>query len=59
MPNFTGEYPRRTGDTKKDVEILGDWAVSLIDELKFVLANLDECNIAEYYAEKFTQSSTE
>ncbi len=55
MPNFTGEYPKRTGDTKKDVEILGDWAVSLIDELKFILANLDECNIAEYYAEKLTK----
>lgn len=57
LPNFIGEYPKRTGDTKKDVEILSDWAISLIDELKFVLSNLDECNIAEYYAEKLTQKN--
>lgn len=49
MPIFTGEYPRKTGDTKKDTEALLDWAVGLIDELKFVLSNLDECNISENY----------
>lgn len=59
LPNFTAGYPRKTGDIKKDVEFLSDWAVSLIDELKFILANLDECNISEYYAKELTKSSTE
>lgn len=51
MPNFTTGYPKRTGNREKDIENLNDWAVSLIDELKFLLANLDECNISEQYSE--------
>ena len=49
MPNFTAGYPERTGNPQKDLDNLNDWAVALIDELKFVLANLDECNISEEY----------
>lgn len=49
MPNFTAGYPERSGNREKDIENLIDWAVSLIDELQFVLANLDECNISEQY----------
>ena len=51
MPNFTAGYPKRTGNRDKDVENLNAWAVALIDDLKFVLANLDECNISEHYKE--------
>lgn len=51
MPNFTMGYPRKTGDTKKDVECLHEWATALTDELKYILANLDECNLAEHIIE--------
>lgn len=51
MPNFTCAYPEKTGDYKTDINNLHDWAVVLIDELKFLLANLDECNISEQYSE--------
>lgn len=49
MPLFTGSYPKKTGDEKRDIENLNDWAVALVDELRFVLSRLDECNISEAY----------
>lgn len=49
MPLFTGSYPKKTGDVKRDTENLNDWAVALVDELRFVLSRLDECNISEVY----------
>lgn len=51
MPNFTAGYPKLTGDEKKDLKALQDWAVALTDELKFVLSNLDECNVSESFLE--------
>ncbi len=47
MPNFTAGYPKLTGNNEKDIKILNDWATALTDELKFILSNLDECNISE------------
>lgn len=58
MPIFTGTYPKKTGDMKKDIENLNDWAVGLIDELKFVLLNLDECNISEEYKNYLKESES-
>ena len=49
MPNFTSGYPKFTGDDKKDIKALKDWAFNLTDELNFVLSNLDECNISEAF----------
>lgn len=47
MPNLTTGFPRRTGDAQKDYEYLYDWAVSLVDELKAILCNLDSGNVSE------------
>lgn len=52
MPLFTGSYPKKTGDVKRDTENLNDWAIALVDELRFVLSRLDECNISEAYEKK-------
>lgn len=49
MPNFTVEYPGRTGNVKYDTERLFEWAALLTDELKIILSGLDEANISEAY----------
>ena len=57
MPNFTAGYPKTCGDIKSDIKALNDWAVALIDELKFVLSNIDECNISESFTESFNNTT--
>ena len=47
MPNLVTGFPRRTGDTTQDVKEFYDWAVSLVDELKQLLNNLDAGNVLE------------
>lgn len=47
MPNFTTGFPRMTGDTEGDVRKLGDWAIALVDELKWLFNNLDSGNVIE------------
>ena len=49
MPNFTAGYPKVTGNNKEDIKTLNDWAVSLTDELKYILTHLDETNLAESF----------
>ena len=49
MPSFTAGYPKRSGNTEADTRELFDWAESLVDELKYVLSNIDEYNISEAY----------
>ena len=47
MPNLVTGFPRKTGDTAQDVKEFYDWAVSLVDELKQLLNNLDSGNVLE------------
>lgn len=47
MPNLTTALPRRTGDIEEDYDRLYNWAVSLTDELKSLLCNLDSGNVTE------------
>lgn len=47
MPNLTTGLPVRTGDIEKDYNNLYDAFVSLVDELKAVLCNLDTGNVSE------------
>lgn len=47
MPNLTTSFPKQTGDSEKDIKRLYSWAVSLTDELKALLCNLDSGNVTE------------
>lgn len=47
MPNLTTALPRRTGNLEDDYNRLYNWAVSLTDELKSLLCNLDAGNVTE------------
>ena len=47
MPNLTTGFPKRTGNLEEDYENLYNWSVSLIDELKSILCNLDSGNVTE------------
>lgn len=47
MPNLTTGFPKRTGNLEDDYENLYNWSVSLIDELKSILCNLDSGNVTE------------
>lgn len=47
MPNLTSALPKKTGDINKDYDRLYNWAVSLVDELKAILCNLDSGNVSE------------
>ncbi|MBQ3471651.1 MAG: hypothetical protein IJH17_04715 [Clostridia bacterium] len=47
MPNLTTALPRRTGNIEEDYDRLYNWAVSLTDELKSLLCNLDSGNVTE------------
>lgn len=49
MPSFTSGYPERTGNPDMDEKAMFDWACSLIDELRYVLSNIDEYNISDNY----------
>lgn len=45
--NLNTQYPILTGDNKKDINVLYNWAVELVDELKNVLLKLDSSNVSE------------
>ena len=47
MPNLTTGFPKKTGNLESDYENLYNWSVSLIDELKSILCNLDSGNVTE------------
>lgn len=47
MPNLTTGFPKRTGNIEEDYENLYNWSISLIDELKSILCNLDIGNVTE------------
>lgn len=47
MPNLTTGLPQRTGNAEKDYKELYEWAVSLTDEIKSILCNLDSGNVSE------------
>lgn len=47
MPNLTTGFPKKTGNIEKDYDNLYSWAISLIDELKTILCNLDSGNVSE------------
>ena len=47
MPNLVTGFPRKTGNTVQDIKEFYDWAVSLVDELKQLLNNLDAGNVLE------------
>ena len=57
MPNFTAGYPQRTGNSEGDTKALLDWAESLIDELRYVLSNIDEYNISESYTKYIKETN--
>lgn len=52
MPNLTSALPRKTMDINKNCDNLYDWAISLVDELKYILCNLDAGNVTEAHSVK-------
>lgn len=60
MPHFTLSYPEKSVDSEESLKKLYDWSCSLVDELKYVLSNLDEYNISNSYTSSITtQPSTD
>lgn len=48
MPNLTTGFPSlNSGDYNKDMKEMREWAMSLTDELRAILCNLDAGNVAE------------
>lgn len=48
MPVFTTGSPKTlSGDSTKDLKVIRDWAVELIDELNYIFGNLDTSNVTE------------
>ena len=48
MPNLTTPFLKLSGkSTENDLKQIEDWSVSLIDELKSILCNLDSGNVTE------------
>lgn len=47
MPNLTTPFLKLSGDTEQDLKQIEQWSVSLVDELKSLLCNLDGGNVIE------------
>lgn len=47
MPNLTAPLPRKTGDLQTDFDELYHCYISLVDEMKSILCNLDSGNVTE------------
>jgi len=48
MPNLTTPIPKKsTGNTQADIDALRKWGTALIDELTYILNNLDAGNVSE------------
>lgn len=48
MPNLTTPIPKRsTGNTAEDINALRKWGTALIDELSYIINNLDAGNVSE------------
>ena len=48
MPNLTAPIPSKlTGDNETDIKMLKNWGTALIDELSFIINNLDAGNVSE------------
>lgn len=47
MPNLTTPFLKLSGDTERDLKQIEQWSVSLVDELKSLLCNLDGGNVIE------------
>ncbi len=48
MPNLTTPIPGKiTGDAVRDLNAFRKWGTALIDELSYILSNLDESNVIE------------
>ena len=48
MPNLTAPIPSKlTGNNETDIKMLKNWGTALIDELRFIINNLDAGNVSE------------